>query len=261
MSNETATFTLSQEEVYFLLQQIRAKGLLGLDMGPFDALDSAQRHVVLDIANRALAARGILVAGPDGEPFLDSAVRATIHAAAFANWSLAALVRRDGTAEMESYILHHTEPLWIEHIQPGPGLHQFTLSVERPAADTRLEQLLGVEAQPAPDGAPFTIDQAELERIKAVLGEPEALSAMLRESGADDATAQHFGAVLADPQKSAIIQAIDRRNEAAATHTVTLFGNPDGFWMLKSTDPDNLLCQPASADDVRHVLADLLEQL
>ena len=55
MTTDTASFTLSQEEVYYLLNQVHARGLLGVDSAPLATFDAEQRRAVL-----AAAARGEL---------------------------------------------------------------------------------------------------------------------------------------------------------------------------------------------------------
>jgi hypothetical protein len=261
-TTDTATFTLSQEEVYYLLGQVHARGLLGVDSAPLAAFDAEQRRAVLDAAARALLARGMIVIGEDGQPLLDAAVRAAIHAAAFAPASLTAIARGPGEGLLDTYIVHHAEPLWVEHTQPAPGLHQLALSPAPPAVQARIEQMLNVGDQAAPPAATFSIDQAELERIKAAAeGQELALHAAVAAAGADDPSARLFAELLAGPRDSAIVQAINRRGAEEATHTITFLRNQHGFWMLEATDPTHLRCRPAGAGDVRSALADLADQL
>ncbi len=261
-TTDTAPFTLSQEEVYYLLGQVHARGLLGVDSAPLAAFDAEQRRAVLGAAARALLARGMIAMGADGQPLLDSAVRAAIHAAAFAPVSLTAIARGPGEGRLDTYVVHHAESLWIEHTQPTPGLHQFALSPAPPAVQARIEQMLGVGAQTPPPARPFSIAQAELERIKAAAeGQELALLDAVAAAGADEPTARLFAELLAGPRDSAIVQSIDQRVAEEKTHTVTFLRNQHGFWVLESVDLSHLSCRPAGADDVRRVLADLVDQL
>ena len=261
MTTDTATFTLSQEEVYYLLNQVHARGLLGVDSAPLAAFDAEQRRAVFDAAARALLARGMIVIGADGQPLLDAAVRAAIHAAAFAPGSLTAIARGPSDGLLNTYIIHHADPLWVEHRQPAPGLHQFTLSPTLPPVQAHIEQMLGVVDQAPPPATAFTIDQAELEHIKAAPAAAAALQAAVAAAGADEPTARLFAELLAGPRESAIVQAINRRGGDEATHTVTFLRNQHGFWILESSDPSHLNCRPAGATAVRHALAGLVDQL
>lgn len=262
MTTDTATFTLSQEEVYYLLNQVHARGLLGVDSAPLATFDAEQRRAVLAAAARALQARGMIVLGTDGLPLLDAAVRATIHAAAFAASSLTTIARGAGESLLATHIVHHAAPLWVEHTQPAVGLHQFALSPAPPPVQTHIEQLLGVTDQTPPPATPFTIDQAELERIKAAADSQEpALHEAVAAAGADAATARLFAELLVGPRDSAIVQAINRRGEDEATCTVTILRNQHGFWLLESSDPSHLSCRPAGASGVRYALAKLVERL
>lgn len=262
MTTDTATFTLSQEEVYYLLSQVRARGLLGVDSAPLAAFDAEQRRAVLDAAARALYARGLIVRGDDGQIVLDAAVRAALHAAAFAPVSLSTITRRPGASQLETYILHHADPIWVEHTQPEPGLHQFALSPAPPAVRARLEQMLAVADQPAPAATPFVIDQAELEQIEAAATSPShALQAAIIGAGADQPSAERFAELLVGPRTSAIMQAINRRGPEEQTHTVTFLSNQHGFWILEAIDPTRLNCRPAGADVVRDTIGDLIDRL
>lgn len=261
-TTDATTFTLSQEEVYFLLQQVRATGLLGIDSAPLAGFDADQRQAVLTAAGRALQARGIIGMGEDGQPLLDAAVRATIHAAAFATSSLTAIARGPGESLLETYIVHHAEPLWVEHTQPAPGLYEFTLAPAPPTILGRLEHLLHVEAQAAPPASTFAIDQAELEAIQAAASsEPQVLFEAVVAAGADEPTARLFTDLLTEPRDSAIAQAINRQGDVEETRTITLLRNQYGFWLLEADGPSQLSCSPASAADVRRVLNGLIEQL
>lgn len=261
-TTDTATFTLSQEEVYYLLGQVHARGLLGVDSAPLAAFDAEQRRAVFGAAARALLARGMIVIGPDGQPLLDAAVRAAIHAAAFAPASLTVIARGSGEGLLDTYIVHHAEPLWIEHTQPTPGLHQLALSPAPPSVQSRIEHMLGVAEQAPPSATPFNIDQAELERIKVAADSQEStLHAAVAAAGADEPTSLLFAELLTEPRDSAIVQAINRDGAEETTHTITFLRNQHGFWILGSTDPSHLNCRPAGADDVRHALADLVAQL
>ncbi len=261
-TGDITTFTLSQEEVYVLLDQVRASGMLGVDLTPLESLDDAQRQSLLASAGRALRARGIVGVGTNGQPLLDSAVRATIHAAAFAPHILAAISRRSDESSVVVYIVHHADPLWVEHTQPAPGLHQFALSPDPLDVQTRIEQILGLGSQPAPPAKGFNIDQPELERITAAAtADVQALQHAIATAGADTPTAQLFAELLAGPRDSALLQVVDRREDEERTHTITVMGNQQGMWIMQTTKPATLLCQPASAADVRHAITELVEQL
>ena len=262
--SDTVTFTLSQEEVYFLLSQVRARGMLGIDPAPLAAFDAEQRHAVLNAAGRALQSRGIITLGDGGELLLDAAVRATIHAAAFAPRSISAISRKANHPAFDTYIIHHAESIWVEHTQPAPGLHQFTLAVALPDVQARLEQLLGIDEQRAPSATAFTIDQAELERIQAAADEDGSnLHALIVAAGADLPTATLFADLLLGPRDSAIVQVIERRSEGEEeqTTTITVLCNQHGFWVIQATSPSEVRCQPSDATKVSQTLADLVKRL
>ena len=262
--SDTVTFTLSQEEVYFLLSQIRARGMLGIDPAPLAAFDAEQRHAVLNAAGRALQARGIITSGESGELLLDAAVRATIHAAAFAPRSISAISRKANLPAFDTYIIHHAESIWVEHTQPAFGLHQFTLAVALPDVQSRLAQLLDIADQSAPPATAFTIDQAELERIQVAATENATdLPTQIVAAGADLPTAGVFVELLTAPRDSAIVQVIERRSEGEEdqTLTITVLRNQHGFWVMQTTSSSEMRCQPSSAADVRQTLASLVERL
>ncbi|PDW01817.1 hypothetical protein [Candidatus Viridilinea mediisalina] len=263
-TNDSATFTLSQEEVYFVLSQVRARGMLGIDPAPLAAFDADQRQAVLGAAGRALQARGIIMPDGEGQLLLDAAVRATIHAAAFAPRSISAIVRPANQTAFDSYIIHHAEPIWVEHTQPGAGLHQFTLAVTLPDVASRLADLLGIAEQSAPPASPFTISEAELERIQAAASEAtEDLPAQIVAAGADEPSAGIFAELLTAPRDSAIVQAIERPSDGGEeqTLTITILHNQHGFWVMRTNSPSELQCQPCDADAVREMLKELIERL
>ncbi|MEI8306451.1 MAG: hypothetical protein WCF99_05240 [Chloroflexales bacterium] len=256
----TTTVSLSQDEVYFLLEQMGDAKTCGADSSLQDSLDDAQ-HQALAAAEQALLSRGIIEIGPDGPSILDSRTREVIQVIAYAPHTLAAISHRPDTIE-QMYMAYHADPLWIEHTQPAPGLHQFALSPEPLDVQTRLEQILGLAAQPAPPATAFNIDQAELERITAAAtADVQVLQDAIAAAGADVSTAQLFAELLAGPRDSALLQVIDRRDDEERTHTITVMGNQHGMWLMQTTDPATLLCQPASAADVRRAIIELVEQL
>lgn len=261
--SDTATFTLSQEEVYFVLAQVRAKGLLGVDPAPLAVFTAEQRQAVLAAAGRALHARDLIVTAKDGALRLDGVLRAAIHAAAFAPRSLTMLLRNRDELTVDAYIVHHADPLWVEHTQPGPGLHAFALSSERPPVSVTLAELLGAHDQPAPPAAPFVIDQTQLEHLQVAAHDNDEVTVarLLGAAGADTPTVRCFTALLSQPRESAILQALNRNGPLEQTRTVTVLQNADGFWMLESVDLDHLRCEPASAAEVRRMLDSLAEQL
>jgi len=262
MKHDSVTFTLSQEEVFFLLNQVEAQSLQGVDVVPPGVIDEDQRQLVLAAAERALQARGIIVTGDDAELRIDATVRATIHASAFAPSTLTALVRKSGERQIATYTVYHAEPLWVAHTQPAPGLHQFELSPSSPAVLARLGQLLGVDKQLAPPAAPFTIDPFELDQITAAVAtETQPLHETLIDAGAEPATAGLFADLLKGPREAALIQMIDRRGDTEDTRTATFMRNQQGFWILEPASPSQLNCRPASAEDVRRSLAGMTEQL
>jgi hypothetical protein len=260
---DSTTFTLSQEEVYFLLEQVRARGMLGIDNAPLAAFDGNQRKVVLDAAARALMARGIIVMGEDGEPLLDKVVRTTIHAAAFAPRTLAVICRDAGASAIQTYIAHHTELIWIEHTQPNPGIHTFTVATASDNIAPALVAMLALENQPAPAGTSFTIDAEELESIQQASNEPDpaVLFDAVRAAGADNATADLFTSMLSGPRTTAILQTIAREVAEEETRTVTVVSNAQGFWILEAITETELLCKPVSAAELRSVLDELIARL
>lgn len=262
MLADAATITLSQEEVYFLLDQMSARGLFGLDFTPLMESNANQRRELLAAAGRALQARGFISADEGAELLLDDTVRTTLHTSAFAPVSLTALVRRAEGELLEAYIVHHAEPIWVEHTQPAPGLHQFALSSGPPAVPGRLMSMLGVKSQDAPDARPFTIESTQLERItSSVTGDGPPLVEELTAAGADRATAELFAGMLTGPRDAALVQVIDRRTQTESVNVVTFIHNQQGYWILEPTSPSHLSCCPAGADDVRRSLASLANQL
>ncbi len=263
-TSQSTAFMLSQEEIFFLLSQIKAPGMLGIDPSPLAIFDGNQRLAVMGAARRALQARGLLHVGAEGELLLDPALRTTIDTASFAPRSLSMLHRKAGEEQLQSYIVHHAEPRWVEHHQPATGLHQLTLMNEPPAIQNQLEQLLGLAQQSAPPATGFRIDQAELERMQAAMADdPATLSTAIAAAGADLPSAGLFAELLTTPRVSTIFQTIIRPGEGQEeqTRTITVLQNQHGFWLIQSLPSNEVHCLPATADEVRQALASLVALL
>lgn len=261
---DTAIFTLSREEVYALLNRLRARGMLGVDPAPLAAFDGDQRQAVLDAAERALLARGILTLDAQGNYGIDAAVRAAIHAAAFARRTLALITRRAGEMRQSSYLVYHAEPIWVEHVQPLPGLHEFTLTAGCPAIQSRFEQLLNIADQPAPPAEVIHLTQAELDALQAaVTAGSDDLPTLVSAAGADAATAGIFAELLSGPRDSAIVQATVHAEDGGEeqTTTITILHNHHGFWLMQAPTPTELICRPADAALVRRTVADVIAML
>ncbi|WP_129671620.1 hypothetical protein [Candidatus Chloroploca sp. Khr17] len=259
-----ATFVLSQEEVYVALSYVRARGLLGIDPASLASVNAEERQALLAAAGRALQARGMLNRDEEKQLVLEETVRTTLNGAARAPRSLSTITRKAGQEALQSYIVHHNDGLWIKHTQPESGLHQFTLARERLSLQEDLTALFAIADQTRPQATTFTLDQAELEQIQnAVQAEPDHVAERVVAAGADEATGQLFAELLTGERDSAIVQTIDRTNPGAEeeTRTVTLLHNHQGFWMMRTLNPTQLQCQPASAEEVRQMLKELIDLL
>jgi hypothetical protein len=264
-NSKSAAFDLSQEELLLILSEIDAKGMLGLDKEPFDALSEELRQQLMQAAMRALRARGIIVPGEDGTLILDMAVRTTVHVAAFAAFSLSAVVRYRNPNRLHSYIAHRADNLWVEHTQPDAGIHSFRLAVEPLPIQDTLERLLAIEEQAAPPAEAFVIEQQQLDHIQQAArnDDRETVQDTLRRFSADEATVRQFTDLLIEPGDTAVVQVIDRRveNEELYTQTVTVVQTSAGFWLMQSEGPVHLRCTPASAGAVRQTLSELIDMM
>lgn len=264
-NSNNATFDLSQEELLLILSEVDAKGMLGLDKEPFDALSEELRQQLMQVAIRAMRARGIIVPGEDGKFILDTVVRTTVHVAAFAAFSLSAVVRYRNPNSLRSYIVHRADNLWVEHTQPDVGIHSFRLAIEPPPIQDTLEKLLAIEEQAAPLAESFVIEQQQFDHIQQAARKDDRVTMqdVLRRVSANEATIRQFTELLIEPGDTAVVQVIDRRveHEELYTQTITVVQTSTGFWLMQSEDPVRLRCTPSSARAVRQTLFELINTL
>ena len=133
MSDETLTLVFSDEELAYLLLGGKYPPVAELGNAIFAGLTPDQRDLALAVADRALQARGIILARPQGERVIDLVTSSLLQHYTHPHYRVLCEVRQQGQGNAIYYAID--DRVCVEHVAIAPGIHRFTSVIT--AANTR----------------------------------------------------------------------------------------------------------------------------
>jgi len=114
---------LSQEELLYLLSLFNTPLIPGLDPAILQGASEREIAIAVDVAARALIARGLVIPKENGKVDLNEVVVALVGTCAFPSFSV--VLDLVTPLMRQSVFWHGTQNLIIEHSQPMPAIHKF----------------------------------------------------------------------------------------------------------------------------------------
>ena len=135
IDNAAQRIVLSREELLFVLQQLDATTLPGLDRDPQGELTPEGMQIALSVAERALQARGLTRRGQTNPAMvhIHETLLTSIGVCLYAQQAIFLYHRRAGQQEPIRYFGHLRDDEVVAHTHPAIALHQFALLPSRDA--------------------------------------------------------------------------------------------------------------------------------
>jgi hypothetical protein len=231
---EPVNILLSREELLFVLNELQADFLPGLDPDPLDDLPAEQRAVTLTVAERALQARELVRRYASGELVLHNALLTAVGVCAYA---FNAILVYHWPAQSNTpirYFGHTRGDDVAAHSRPDESLHLFSLL---PSKEQLLDQILAVcEYEEIPPAEPFefTMSGDVLGQARALAADGDASQAteLLVKAGINPAAANALAKTLAHTPKATILQTISQPGDGTVQkRDFTLLQNSGPAWL------------------------------
>jgi hypothetical protein len=126
------SFALSQEELFVVLAYLKQPAMMGLNASSLSKLSEEQKHIVLDVAERALIARSMLVVDGKDHLKLSDPVFALV-AGCVASDAAVVISYEFPKRPPEAFFFHVSRKLNIVHTIPMSAIHQFIAVEDRKA--------------------------------------------------------------------------------------------------------------------------------
>jgi len=231
---EPINILLSREELLFVLNELQADFLPGLDPNPLGDLTADQQEVALAVAERALRARELVRRYASGEVVLHNALLTAVGVCAYA---INAILVYHWPAEGDTpvrYFGHTRGDDVVIHSRPDEVLHLFSLL---PSKEQLLNQVLDVcEYEDVTSAEPF-----EFAMSGTTFGEAQTLAAggqadqaieRLVKAGVSRAAATALAETLAGSPKASIVQTINQPGDGSVQkQDFTLLQNSGPAWL------------------------------
>jgi len=262
MNKPPLSLRLSTEELMLVLWLLNTPTLPGMGDNPFGEWSQEQISAALACAERSLRARQLVNKGEDGRIQMDQVVMALVGTCAVPEFSVVLTSEAPDTGRIVHYF-HATHLLAVEHSNPEPGVHLFEALTDASAILKRLEALLQIDQQPAPQANPARITFGLLQdATQAAAKDPEKATALLTNAGVDKETAKELSNALAHVRRRSALASVQHLREANPSSSgFVLLEGPTGFWGMQIDEndaPTKVHIWPQSAKDIRLRLKELI---
>lgn len=242
------TFSLSHEELVYVLHILQIPTLPGLPLDLVGDIPTDYYQAFMGMAERALRARGLLQLEGDSKGTIDSFLMGIVGLCTKAEYGF--LISRTHDTTQENYVYHFADNLAIRHFA-DQGIHQFTLFDQfEGLAYNVLETLcpLSDQQQTKPAATSFEVPYSLFMAVR-LSTQLENLS----EQNLQEALNHYL-----DPQISAQLTEIFRDqvemvstvaywrlpSNMATTAEITLFITSQGLWTMAEAAPDVIRLSP-----------------
>lgn len=253
----------SQEELVVLLWLMRTPTLPGLGRDPLNGLTGEAAASALGSADRALRARGMVLINEVGQVGLDQGALALLGTCAAPDITvLYTTMRSEGLPSMR--YLYATDLMTVEHTNATPGVHRFAALGKRSTLIQRLEELVSVVNEKAPDREAIQLSGDALRSAARTMKEigNESAIALLIDKGISQTVATDFVGSLSGLSQ-AIMVAVRRaqRSGHPESEALVLLQTAEGYYELEdstSGESDSVTVKPCTGSDVSKRLRSLV---
>jgi hypothetical protein len=254
MEQTTAVmFKLSQEEVFLILAHIKASGMVVINASILDQLSEQDASLALQVAERALIARGYFQT-LDNRFLPHQTVAAAINACARPDRSI--FVTRTTQQGLEVSYFHIAGDLHVVHVIPVETIHQFfILPDDRSLAEAVCNSVPLTALGPA-ECPPGEIHRATVEAARKAVaadGYEGALNA-LAESSLPPETQEAFALSLASPSTIfSLLRIDDLADPDDPPAGGTILDSEQGLWFLQPVSngrPGKIRLSPISSEQI-----------
>jgi len=239
MNKSPLSIRLSTEELMLVLWLLNTPTLPGLGDNPFGEWSQEQISAVLASAERSLRARRLVSKGEDGRVQMEQIVMALVGTCAVPEFSVVLTSEAPDSGRIVHYF-HATPLLAVEHSNPEPGVHLFEALADPSAIVERIEELLQLDHQSAPQAKPIQLTLASLqEATQATATDPAKAITILTNAGADKETAMELSNALAHTRRRSVLASVQHLREANPSSSgFVLLEGPTGLWGMKIEGED-----------------------
>jgi hypothetical protein len=249
-----APTTLSEEEVLVLMTYLGLPSILGLTPLATAGLPGEQVAYGLQVAERALIARGVLIRQPDMRLEVREREATLLQASANAAWVLT--VTRDyqpRAQEPDSFHFYHSDLGTVAHHQPIATIHRFTPLEGLGHALRSAYDILFLNEEQAAPCPPITVPRVAFQAAYREGLRP----AVAQWLPATHPASRYVAETLQGPHSAAHVAAFRPRHEPPQGGAFTLLAGGGWAWLLQPKGATETLLTPANERDVIGVL-DLL---
>lgn len=230
-NNTAQRIVLSREELLFVLQQLNATTLPGLDRDPLGELTPEGQQIALTVAERALQARGLVRRGQTNPAtvHIHEKLLTAVGVCLYAQQAIFLYHRQAGQQRPTRYFGHLRENEVVAHTHPVTALHQFALL---PSRDALFAELSAICACPvaSPLQGEFALPFAVFEQIQQVSN--GAATRLLTDANVEPSTADAFLTLLATDYRLSVLQIVNQRPDGnIAQQEMVLFHNDQVAWL------------------------------
>lgn len=242
-----APTTLSEEEVLVLMTYLSLPSILGLTPLATAGLPGEQVTYGLQVAERALIARGILIRQPDMRLEVREREADLLRASGNADWVLT--VTRDyqpRAQEPDSFHFYHSNLGTVAHHQPIATIHRFTPLEGLGHALQSAYDILFLNGEKAAPCPPITVPRLAFQTAYREGLRPTAATWL----PASHAASRYVAETLQGPHSAAHVAAFRPREEPPQRGAFTLLAGGGWAWLLQPEGDTDTRLTPANEQDV-----------
>jgi hypothetical protein len=228
---EALGLSLSPEEVFYVLDELKLPALPGIDRQAFDALGPEQQALVRETAKHSLLARDLLVqtdGGQEVNPLLLSALGPD-----FVAEHTVLLGRREGAQGQRLYYANSAQGVNVLRWEGQLGTYQFFLLNSKEALQKAVVDLMELDLSPSASGpAEAPAYRVGVEQFEQAQAAPAEAAAILRSAGVPEAAASAIAADLSAGKTISSITAVHHQPaDAAGNLALMVIQGSSGTWL------------------------------
>ncbi|MCK6624499.1 MAG: hypothetical protein L6R45_04915 [Anaerolineae bacterium] len=262
-SLEPVNILLSREELLFVLNELQADFIPGLDPDPQGELTLAQETFGITVAGRALRARELARQRPGGEVEIHTALLTMVGVCIYSQNVLFAYHWSGNATLPTRYFGHIRGNDIVAHTRPDEVLHLFSLLPNKEQLTNQVLAVCQYADVPAAPPLEFSAPGELFAQVRQLAGAGEAAKAtdLLVGNGVTAETARTFVDTLAHAPKVSILQTVKQPGDGTVQkRDFTLLQNGHQAWLaIAAAEPDApLRIKTTSGAEIRTLLADWL---
>jgi hypothetical protein len=231
LKQDTVQFGLSEEELLALMAYMGATNLQGIDATAFQTAKSDELQRSMDVATRALVARGFLVAGAEQKLSVERIVFATVGACVWPDFSISIYRAAEGKPP-EEYYINVSRQMHVVHSILAKGIHQFTAMEDHLALGRVVLSIVAAGHYPCIEAGSATIPMRVLAEARAAAAKGQASDAetVLSREKVKPTLARELAITLAAPTANITINISGA--SAGASSGIGILQGTNAQWMI-----------------------------